>query len=517
MINKLLKRALQAHQQGQALQAELLYMQALEQAPEHPQAHNLLGVLRFQQGQPEEALAHFDRALRADPDFADAYNSRGNTLLEMGRPAPALENFAQALRCDPRNADALFNHASALQALDRHEEAAASLRRALALGSRDAATHLNLGVSLRALGREEEALECFERALRLDPDSAEALSGRGNALLALGRTEAALTSHRRAAALPGAGANVRFNLALAELATGNWESGWRNYETRHATRDFAGRTRPFAQPLWLGDADLAGRAILLHAEQGFGDTLMFSRYVPLVAARGARVILEVQPRLAELMRQLEGMAHVAAAGDALPAFDFHCPLPSLPRAFGTTVLTIPPPIPLRAPAANLARWRARLADVPRPRIGLVWSGSLAFRKDHSRSLALAELAPLLSLPGVHVVSLQKEVGTDDRALLAQHAIPDTGDDQQDFSDAAALVEEMDVVVSPDTALAHLAGTMGKPVCLLLSRAPDWRWLRDREDGVWYPRTRLFRQLRSDAPGWAQTVQRLTAALGSMPA
>ena len=473
-----LERALAAQEQGQALQAEMLYLHVLEHSPGHAAAHNLLGALRFERGDPAEALEH----------------------------------FAQALKAEPGNADFLHNRGTALQALGRHEEAAASFEAVLARSPGDAESLNDLGISLRALGREQEALDCFERALALRADFTLALSNRGNALMALGEPEAALASHRKALALGASNADVRFNLALAELAVGDWQNGWRDYAWRHGAKQFAGRYRTPAQPLWQGGTEISGCTILLHAEQGFGDTIMFARYVPLVAARAARVVLEVQPRLKRLLEKMEGASQVFASGEPLPPFDLHCPLPGLPLAFSTTPETVPACAPyLSVSADTLEKWRQLLAPHERPRVGIAWSGSAAYGKDRTRSMKLDELRPVLEYPGARFVSLQKEVSPEDSARLDALGIVQTGREQEDFSDAAGLIEQLDLVISVDTSVAHLAGALGKPVWLLLSSSPDWRWMRERTDTPWYPATRLFRQRRRDE-GWGEIVGRLAREL-----
>ncbi len=478
----LLERALAAEEQGQRLQAEMLYLHVLEQSPEHAAAHTLLGALKLERGEAAEALAHFERAFRAEPANADILHNRGAALRELGR----------------------------------NEEAAASFGKALALTPDDPETLSDLGMSLRALDREEDALECFERALRCRPDLVQALTNRGNALLALGRLDAAIASHRSALALDERNADVRMNLAVAELAAGDWLSGWRNYASRLGAKPFAGRYRMHAQPLWQGEAALSGRTILLHAEQGFGDTIMFARYAPLVAARGARVVLEVQPRLKRLFEGIGGVAELAATGDALPAYDLQCPLPGLPLAFGTMPETVPASVPyLAAPADSAVKWQHKLAALRRPRVGIAWSGSAAYGKDRTRSIRLDELRPLLAVPARQFVSLQKEVSLEDAAALAAWGVVQTGPEQEDFCDAAGLIAQMDLVISVDTAVAHLAGAMGKPVWLLLSASPDWRWMRERADTPWYPSTRLFRQ-RQRASGWNETVARLVNELVANP-
>lgn len=510
----LLRQARAAHGRGAAMQAELLYGQILEDAPDHAVAHHLIGVLKFQRGAVEEGLAHFDSALRARPRFAEAHNSRGNALLGLGRVEEALRAYEDGLAVRRDDADLLANRAAALQALGRHAEAVESFRRALARRPQDAPLQTDLGISLRALERDEEALACFERALRIDPAYAQALTNRGNLLLARGRLGEAIASQRQAVALRPDNAQMQLNLAVAELAAGDWESGWRSYAHRDLDREPSGARREFAQPRWQGSEPLDGRWILAHAEQGFGDTIMFARYVPLLAARGARIVLEVQARLKPLFGGIAGVEHFAARGEPLPDFDTHCALPDLPGAFGTRPDNVPPPL-LLAPAPSLAdKWRARLADLPRPRLGIVWSGNPAHSKDRSRSISLERLAAALPRAGVATISLQKEASEEEVAQLGRLGIRHTGPDQQDFSDAAALVGEMDLVLSIDSSVAHLAGSLGKPVWLLLSHAADWRWLREREDSVWYPGHRLLRAARPGPQGMDELLQRVGAELGT---
>jgi len=511
-IEALLRQARAAHGRGAALQAELIYAQILEDVPDHAVAHHLIGVLKFQRGASEEGLAHFDRALRARPRFAEAFNSRGNALLALGRAEEALQAYDHGLAARRDDEDLLANRGAALQALGRHGEAVESYRRALARRPQDAPLQTDLGISLRALDRDEEALACFERALRADPAYAEALTNRGNLLLARGQLDAALASHRQAVALRPDNAQMRLNLAVAELASGDWASGWRSYAHRDLDREPSGARREFAQPRWLGAEPLEGRTLLAHAEQGFGDTLMFARYVPLLAARGARVVLEVQPRLKSLLAGVAGVDRLAARGEPLPACDLDCALPDLPGAGGTRAEPGPPPLLLAAAPALAEKWRARLAELPRPRLGIVWSGNPAYGKDRSRSVPLERLAAALAPAGVATVSLQKDVTDEEAALLGTLGIRHTGPDQEDFGDAAAIVGEMDLVLSVDSSVAHLAGSLGKPVWLLLSHAADWRWLREREDSVWYPGHRLFRAALPGARGTEELLQRVGAAL-----
>jgi len=501
-----LKRALLAQRGGQTLQAELLYSQMLEESPEHPAALNLLGALRCQQGDAEGGLQLFERALRAKPDFADALNSRGNALRDLGRPAVVA----------PANLDALLNCGAALQDLGRHAEALERLQRALAIAPRDADLLIHIGMSLRALGREEDALERYQRALKLRPDHVDALNNSGNVLKTLDRIEEAIAAYRRAIALNPANPEFHHNLGLALLSAGDWEQGWREYEWRLGTRQFAGFVRQFKQPLWQGESGLAGRTILLHAEQGLGDGLMFARFVPLVAGRGGRVVLEAPPPLAPLFEGIEGVAQLSLRGGPLPEFDLHCPLPSLPLVFGTTRRTVPAPISYRAAAgAEVSDWEGILAEVPRPRVGIVWAGDPRNSQDRYRSMDLARLGPVLSVPGIGFVSLQKEVSARDSEILARHGVAQTGTMQRNLADASVLIEKLDLVLSVDTAIAHLAGSMGKPLWLMLAHVCDWRWGRAGEGTPWYPQARLFRQDRR--ADWNGPTERIVEALRCLPA
>jgi hypothetical protein len=312
--------------------------------------------------------------------------------------------------------------------------------------------------------------------------------------------------------------DAQVNLAMVLLLTGHWAEAWPFYEARWQVGDLAMQRRAFPQPLWTGAQPLAGRTILLHAEQGLGDTLQFCRYAPLVAAQGARVVLEVQPPLTRLLAGLEGVAQIVATGDPLPDFDLHCPLMSLPHAFATTPETIPAPVPyLAADPAQQKAWREVLADLPGPRVGLVWAGSArawlphATAIDRRRSMRLADMAPLAQVRGYSFVSLQ--LGPPAAQLAEPPAglrIHDATTHLGDFADTAALVANLDLVIAVDTAVAHLAGALGRPVWLLNRFDTCWRWLLGRDDSPWYPGLRQFR--RGAQEDWTSVMQRVAATL-----
>ena len=447
----------------------------------------------------EEALASFDRALRLKPDYAEVLANRGNALLRLNRLEAALACYERAIALKPDYFVAHYNRGNALLALGRAEEALAAYDRALALVPNHADALNNRGNALLRLGRAEQALASYEQALALSPVNAEAVNNRGNALSAMGDVTQALAAFDAAAALDPQRADAVYNGAMARLALGDFARGWAQYEARWNVSQFLPQRRNFAAPLWLGAEPLDGKTILLHAEQGFGDTLQFIRYLPLVAARGASVLLEVQAPLKSLLAITPGITQIFAGGEALPAFDTHCPLMSLPLAFGTTLATIPAEVPyVGAPADRVARWQVRLGALARPRVGLVWAGRPTHLNDRNRSLALQRLVPLLADPRVAFVSLQRELRAEDEAVLRAHpAIVDVSAELTDFADTAAAIGALDLVVSVDTAVVHLAGAMGKPVWVLLPHAVDFRWLYGRDDSPWYPSARLFRQT---APG-----------------
>lgn len=537
--------AIVAGRSGRTQAALDLLEKAAAANPASADAHYNRGVALGELGRHAEALPCYERAIALRPDFADAHFNRGVTLADLARLDDAIASYDHALALDPQRAEACTNRGVALRRLGRHADALASFERAVALRPRQASAHNNLGSALGDLGRHDEALASFERALALEPGYAEAwnnrslvladlerydeaLAGleraialrpdyveawynRGNMLRELRRYADAIASFERAIALRPEYADAHWNLADLHLLLGDFARGWSEYEWRWKLARHDRARRDFAQPLWLGDTPLRDRTILLHAELGLGDTLLFCRYAADVAELGGRVVLEVQPPLVRLLAGLGGIAEIVPRGAPLPAVDCHCPLMSLPLAFRTDLRTVPARVSyVRSDPALVAHWRERLGAKTKPRIGVVWSGSVALKNDQ-RSMTLAEMLPLVG-GDVHWVSLQKEVRADERPLLLAHPeIRHCGDELGDFADTAALVELMDLVVTIDTSVANLAGAMGKEVWIMLPANPhDWRWMLDREDSLWYPTARLFRQ---QAQGdWAAVVRRVGEAL-----
>jgi hypothetical protein len=399
---------------------------------------------------------------------------------------------ARAPRSDRR--DALKERAAALTRAKQYEAALATYRIVLAQAPDDIGALNECGGLQARLGRPDAALAFYQRALDRAPKSATLLINKGTALCALTRYHEALASFCAAMAIEPDRAEAHYNAGLVRLRLGDFENGWRDYEWRWRKADWADKRRNFTAPLWLGAEPIEGKTILLHAEQGLGDTIHFARYVPLVARRGANVVLECQPELKNLLRDIDGAAQVIARGEVLPAFDRHCPLLSLPLAFAGALSTLPANVPyLRPPAERTAKWRARMPADGRLRVGVCWAGGSAHLNDRNRSIPLERFAALLSVSGVEFVSLQKDVGEAQAAILHQHGVVALGQEFSDFADTAAVVAMLDLVISVDTSVAHLAGAMGKAVALLLPFAPDWRWMLDRTDTSWYPTARLYRQ------------------------
>ncbi len=434
----------------------------------------------------------------------------GSTFLQAGKPQEALARFQAALDLDPSNAILHLHAGAALHDLGRYAEAVASYRKALGSAPDIGETHNNLGNSLLALGRFAEAADCFSRAAAILTTSAVPLAARATALQALGKISAAEAECRKAILLDPAFAAAHWNLALNLLLQGQYVEGWQEYEWRWRKPDFTSPCRHTDIPLWDGSL-LEGKIILLHAEQGFGDAIQFVRYAPLVAERGGTVIIECHPQLVRLFQTVPGVWHVVPFGAALPPFSCQAPLLTLPGIFGTTLKNIPSMYPyLWATTEQRLKWSALMSAYPADiRVGLVWVGK-SF-PDPLRSCRLAELAPLASINNVTFFSLQLEDGAQQgNSPPSGMDLADLTGQIDDFADTAALIEQLDLVITIDTAVAHLAGAIGKKVYLMLPFAPDWRWLLERNDSPWYPLTRIFRQKQ---PGdWGNVITSMQSAL-----
>jgi tetratricopeptide (TPR) repeat protein len=503
-----------------------------------------LGATLSRLGRHEEALKALDKAVQLKPDDAPLWKQLGDALLELRRNDHALLSFQHVLKLDPRHRNAAYksglllhdarrfedavthldrcdellpNHAPILQArarallaLRKFEQALSDNLRANAIQPDNPDTLNHIGACLQSLGREEEALIWFDRALERLPDSIEILNNKASILGQLQRFEDALALYGDICARRLNNATTDWNLALLQMLLGDFEAGWAGREARWSIPDPSPYPK-FSQPMWLGQEPIEGKTILVHVDEGLGDTIQFVRYVPMVAALGARVILAVKPEIVSLLSGVSDVSQCLAFSDPLPAFDMHCPIGSLPLAFNTRLDTIPAKASYlpHPPQGRVQSWNARLGAHNRLRVGLVWSGNRTHPNDHNRSTSLKMLSRLLDVDATFV-NLQKDIRENDRAELDNSTIIDFTAELTDFADTAALVKCLDLVISVDTSVAHLAGALGCPTWVLLPRTPDYRWLLHRDDSPWYPGVRLFRQ--GQTRDYASVLERVRAEL-----
>jgi tetratricopeptide (TPR) repeat protein len=497
-------------QQGRLPEAIDLVRRAIAARPTFAKAHHNLGVALAEQGQLTQAADSLRRALELQPDYAEAHFNLANTLRDLGRRDEALAGFYQALHHRSDYPDALNNLGLLLTEMNRPAEAMILLRQALRLRPDFPEARNNLGLALVDLGRFDEAIACYEQVLEQNPRSTDAHTNLGSAYKEQGRLEEAVACYDHALRLKPDAASTRWNRALAWLQMGDFERGWAEYEWRWKRK--SARPRPFRQPPWDW-APLDGRTILLWCEQGLGDAIQFVRYAPLVKERGGRLLLECPPPLRQLFEGIAGVECLLVEGQELPPFDVHAPLMSLPFLFKTTLANIPAAVPyLHVAAERVGHWRSQ-SPTGAFRVGVVWQGNPHHKWDRHRSFPVHVLAPLAAIPGVQLICLQKGPGLEalcaDPPRFALTHLDGFGADAS-FADTAAVMKQLDLVVTTDTAPAHLAGALGVPVWVALAAISDWRWLRGRNDTPWYPTMRLFRQ--RTLGDWDAVFERMTAAL-----
>ena len=490
------------------------FRRAIDLAPNYVEALlNLGSLLRYHQ-RYKEATECYQSVLRLQPEHPEALADFGAMLQAIGAKQDAAVYFLRAAKARPNNAAALTAIGTTFQEQGKLEEAAAHYRQAIERDQGFAPAHNNLAMVLAEQGHYDQALSHYRQAIHSKPDFYEAWSNLGNLYLDMDRPEDTLFAYRKAMAIRPDGPDGHWNLSLLLLLQGDFAQGWPEYEWRWLR--FKEFRRNLRQPRWDG-SDLAGRTIMVHAEQGFGDTIQFSRLLPHVATRGGRVLFECQPELVDLMASLPGVERIIPQGHPLPDFSLQIPLMSVPEALGVRLETLTETTPyLRANEQRIEQWRHRLAvDGPGLRVGLSWAGRPTHKRDRQRSCRLADFAPLAQIPGMRIYSLQK---------WRPVAKPGQGDDLQalglidhtasfaDFADTAAFIANLDLVIGVDTAIVHLAGALGKRVWTLLPFNPDWRWLRKRSDSPWYPTMRLFRQQQ---PGdWSAIIAQIAQELGN---
>jgi len=497
------------------------YDKAIALNSDYAEAYNNRGNALFVLKRPEDALASYDNAIALNPGYAEAYNNRGIALGSAKRAEEALASYDKAIALNPDYAEAHYNRGIAFGDLQRPKDALSSYEKAIALKPDYADAYYNRGNAQADLERPEEALASYDKAIALRPDYAEVYNSRGNTLVVLRRLKEALANYDQTIALKPDYAEAYWNQSLCLLLMGHFEQGWRQYEWRKR-RNKPIAARSYTQPLWLGEENIAGKTLFIYSEQGLGDTIQFCRYAKLVADLGAQVILEGQKPLMSVLADLSGVARLAEPESALPPFDYQCPLLSLPLAFKTTLSNIPNTIPYLKSSTDKSRlWKEKLGETNKPRVGLVWSGGFRpnqpelWSVNSRRNIPLARLAALKH-PDVEFYSLQKgEPAESELAELIRHNwdgphIIDVTRELNDFSDTAALIDNLDLVISVDTSTAHLAGALGKPVWILNRFDTCWRWLLDRTDSPWYPTAKLYRQER--AGHWDDVVQQIKSDL-----
>jgi tetratricopeptide (TPR) repeat protein len=487
------RQAYRSFQNHDASRTEALCAEILQYSPDDFDALHLLGLLNFDLGRMAEAIHYLSAARRANSKSVEAMSNLARALDATARCDEAIASYRQALQIAPDHPEIRFNLGNTFLKLGRLEEALSSFDGVLAVEADHVGALVNRGNTRLKLNQPLEAIASYDAALALMPDHPQILTNRGHALRRLDKPSQALADFDSAIAAAPNFAEAHFERAMALLTLGDFDAGWKAYEWRWATGAFAAQRRPFRKPLWLGREAISGETILLHAEQGFGDTIQFIRYAPMVKSRGAKVVVEVQPELQTLLSQIDGV-EIISWGRQLPEFDRHCPLLSLPLAFSTRLETIPASTPyLVAPADRVACWRERLPPA-RSRAGFVWSGRSTHHNDRNRSIALTRFRALFGIRGLQCVSLQSDARDQDEEVMRDiPGLVDHGAAFRDFADTAALISLMDIVVSVDTSVAHLAGALGKPVLILLPYAADFRWMRDADRTPWYPTARLFRQ------------------------
>lgn len=557
-IQNMFAEAIQYHQSGHLVEAEQTYRRILTIDPHHADTLHMLGLMAYNlgkldvaselismaiavnnksalyysslaavkssQGLSDEVVTSYQNIIRLKPDDTVTCHNLGNLFYEKGRLDEAAACFRKVLALDPQCVPAYSNLGNTLLKLEHLDAAYENYRQALSLKPDFAEGYNNCGAILRAQGRWHDSIEYYKKAIALKPDYSEAYNNLGIVLRETGQAEEALICHKKAIEIQGNFAEAHMYLGMNHLLIGQYQEGWAEHEWRLRIKYFAPPAVTQIRPLWQGKP-IGGQTLLLHAEYGFGDTLQFCRYVQMAVDRvivsGGRVILEVPRPLLRLMSRIHGVAEVVAQGEPLPAFDLQCPLMSLPHVFGTTLETIPAKIPyLEADPEAIKGWRLRLRDFSGLHVGLVWAGNPCKTDpssnaiDRRRSVTLNHFAPFANIQGINLISLQKG----DEAI-AQVASPPPGmvlhdwtAELIDFADTAALIEALDLVISVDTSVCHLAGALGKPVWMLNRFDTCWRWLLDRDDSPWYPSMRIFRQKQ---PGeWDAVIERVAEKLSA---
>lgn len=495
---------------GRAREATELARRAVALAPDDPSALAALASATAAIGETAAAITVWRRAIARAPGLAAAHCNLGLLLLSRKAASEAFAACNKALDLDPSLAAARLNRGLAAINLGRLEEGEADLLAVQPAMRDNVDLWVGLGVTRRRMGRHGEATAALEQAIHLDPRHAGAVNNLGRVHRATGAYDQAIACFDRALELCPDFEDARWNRAVSNLLAGRLAGAWEDHEARWRLPGMDPHPS-YPAPVWQG-GPIKGRTILLSPEQGLGDAIQFARYAPMLAARGARVVLGIRPELKQVMRSLDGVAALVTPGDPLPPIDCFCPLMSLPRAFRTELQSIPATVPyLRAEPSTVIRWQRALSSKPGLSVGVVWAGNPKHANDHNRSLSLPALAGLAAVPGVRLFSLQ--VGPRAVEAAAWPALTDLSPHLTDFAETAAALSVLDLLVTVDTSIAHLAGALARPVWIMLAHEPDWRWMAGRDDSPWYPTARLFRQKRFG--DWSGPVGEIKAALAKL--
>jgi tetratricopeptide (TPR) repeat protein len=507
-LEQIFNEATRLHKSGKLLDAEKGYRDVLALTPDHPNVLHLLGVTLMQQGRTREAIGHMEQAiaLTAQAPVPEFHNNIATGLRAAGFLDKAVAHLQKVAELTPDDAVAQFRLGVVLLEHEKPDDAINCLQIATILKTDFAEAHINLGIALKQVGRLQEAQQALRAGLALQPRDAGTHYMLGNVLKDMGKVNDAAASFETAVALDPTHAGAQWNLALAYLSRADFVQGWKTYGWY--TKIKGAVAPPFTQPSWDG-GDLSGKTLLLYEEHGYGDTFQFVRYAREIRKRAGRVIVYCRPEIARLLAGTPGVDDVITTGQTPPAFDYQAAFFSLPQIMKVDLATIPRDVPyLTAPAALVEAWRG--SDVIRPgrNAGIVWRGNKW--TDARRVMTAEQAMRLCAMPGFNWVSLQIGAEPAERTLLSASNVKDAGALVSDWADTAALISSLDMVVTVDTAVAHLAGALGKPVWIMLPFVADWRWLIERTDSPWYPTARLFRQPKAD--DWDAVIAAVAAAL-----
>ena len=470
------------------------YDRAIQIEEGYADAYNNRGIVLKELKRLNEALESYDRAIKIESSYSQAYYNRGIILQELKRFDEALSHYNKAIAINPNYIDAFNNRGVVLKELKRFDQALDNYNQVIALKPDYAKAYYNQGKTFQELNRFNEALVSYNKAIKIKPDYVEAFNNLGNSFQEIKKFDSALVNYDYAIALKPNYADAYFNKSLLLILLGEYKQGWQLYEWRWKQEFKINTIRLYKQPLWLGNESLTNKTLLIYIEQGFGDFIQFIRYIFLVQRLGAKVIIEVPLTLMNIIKTLKGKFNIIQSGELLPNFDYHCPVMSLPLAFKTTIKSIPAKLPyIYVDEKKKILWNKKLGKKEKTRVGLVWSGNPEHKNDSNRSILLKKFENIISLP-FEFHCLQKEIQeTDIQTIIDFSQIHQHQKEIADFSDTAALIDAMDIIISVDTSVAHLAGAMGKNVWVLLPYLPDFRWMLDRKDSPWYPSAKLYRQ------------------------